>query len=314
MWPAAEASVKPPPPATCQRSKFSATKVLPTHRILPPPSKAPAIRRTTQPSPWLQYGPACLPAPPRLTPPSGAARLHPRLQGSNHLLQPPPTRQSSHTLHQQKLDRGRTPSSSHQRRRHYPTTFKQVRSPRPLQFSPVRGTSKFLPSTQISDHSEQEPQITLLAAPAQSSLPQGPARSGRPSASLGRAPDAAALSPHLPRASTERQLATQPSEEPAFASTSRLTRTSTPPSAAYSYTQPRTNEPLPYPWPAAPPLTASPTPSAQAPAPKKTPSPPPPPPLSVGNYYRARSPLLGQHAKYAYRLLSSLLSKCELVK
>ncbi len=102
MWPAAEASVKLPPPATCQRSKFSATKVLPAHRILPPPSKAPAIRRTTQPSPWLQYGPAGLPAPPRLTPPSAAARLHPRLQGSNHLLQPPPTRQSSHTLHQQK--------------------------------------------------------------------------------------------------------------------------------------------------------------------------------------------------------------------
>ncbi len=62
-----------------------------------------------------------------------------------------------------------------------------------------------------------------------------PNRSSRPSASLGRAPDAAALSPHLPRASTERQLATQPSEEPAFASTSRLTRTSTPPSAANSY-------------------------------------------------------------------------------
>ncbi len=107
-----------------------------------------------------------------------------------------------------------------------------------------------------------------------------PNRSSRPSASLGRAPDTAALSPHLPRASTERQLATQPSEVSAFASTSRLTRTSTPPSAAYSYTQPRTNEPLPYPWPAAPPLTASPTPSAQAPAPVY---PPPftPPPLSV---------------------------------
>ncbi len=102
-----------------------------------------------------------------------------------------------------------------------------------------------------------------------------PNRSSRPSASLGRAPDAAALSPHLPRASTERQLATQPSEEPAFASTSRLSRTSTPPSAANSYTQPRINEPLPYPWPAAPPLTASPTPSAQAPAPAF------PPPLSV---------------------------------
>ncbi len=97
MWPAAEASVKLPPPATCQRSKFSATKVLPTHRILPLPSKAPAIRRTTQPSPWLQYGAASLPAPPRLTSPSAAARLHPRLQGSNHLLQPP------HTLHQQEI-------------------------------------------------------------------------------------------------------------------------------------------------------------------------------------------------------------------
>ncbi len=34
----------------------------------------------------------------------------------------------------------------------------------------------------------------------------------------------------------------------------------------------------------------------------------------LGNYYRARSPLLGQHAKYAYRLFSSLLSKFELVK
>ncbi len=106
-----------------------------------------------------------------------------------------------------------------------------------------------------------------------------PNRSSRPSASLGRAPDATAISPNLPRASAERQLATQPSEEPAFASTSRLARTSTPPSAAYSYTQPRINEPLPYPWPAAPPLTASPTPSAQAPAPA---FPPPfPPPLSV---------------------------------
>ncbi len=181
-----------------------------------------------------------------------------------------------------KLDRGRNPSSSHQRRRHYPTTFKQVRSPRPLQFSPVRGISKFLPSTRISDHSKQEPQITLLAArPNLHSLKDRPATAGRPSASLGRAPDTAALSPHLPRASTERQLATQPSEVSAFASTSRLTRTSTPPSAAYSYTQPRTNEPLPYPWPAAPPLTASPTPSAQAPAPVYPPPPLPPPPLSV---------------------------------
>ncbi len=34
----------------------------------------------------------------------------------------------------------------------------------------------------------------------------------------------------------------------------------------------------------------------------------------LGNDYRARSPLLGQHAKYAYRLFSSLLCKCELVK
>ncbi len=60
-----------------------------------------------------------------------------------------------------KLDRGRSPTSSDQCRRHYSTTFKQVGSPRPLQFSPVRGTSKFLPSTQIS---EQGPQITLLTA------------------------------------------------------------------------------------------------------------------------------------------------------
>ncbi len=159
MWPAAEASVKLPPPATCQRSKFSATKVLPTHRILPPPSKAPAIRRTTQPSPWLQYGTASLPAPPRLTSPSAAARLHTLASKAATTFSSLLTRSIS-----RKLDRGRNPSSSHQRRRHYPTTFKQVRSPRPLQFSPVRGISKFLPSTRISDHSKQEPQITLLAA------------------------------------------------------------------------------------------------------------------------------------------------------
>ncbi len=109
-------------------------------------------------------------------------------------------------------------------------------------------------------------------------------RSSRPSASLGRAPDATALSPHLPRASTERQLATQPSEEPAFASTSRHTRTSTPPSAAKSYSQPRLNDPLPYPWPAAPPHTASPPLTVQAPAPAF--SPPFPPPFSV---HQARS-------------------------
>ncbi len=275
MWPAAEASAKLPPPATCQRSKFSATKVLPTHRILPPPSKAPAIRRTTQPSPWLQYGAAGLPAPPRLTPPSAAARLHPRLQGSNHLLQPPPTRQSSHTLHQQKIGpwQNSVKFSPAPASLSHDVQASQISSPSTILSSP--GNFKIPPL-----HSNQRPQRARAAnhptrGPAQSSLPQGPARSGRPPASLGRAPDTAALSPHLPRASTERQLATQPSEEPAFASTSRRTRTSSPPSAAYSYTQPRTNEPLPYPWPAAPPLTASPTPSAQAPAP-----PPFPPPLS----------------------------------
>ncbi len=122
-----------------------------------------------------------------------------------------------------------------------------------------------------------------------------PNRSSRPSASLGRAPDTAALSPHLPRASTERQLATQPSEVSAFASTSRLTRTSTPPSAAYSYTQPRTNEPLPYPWPAAPPLTASPTPSAQAPAPVY-----PPPSLRPPSSFRLKlTPIIDPNTSHS---------------
>ncbi len=146
-----------------------------------------------------------------------------------------------------------------------------------LQSGELQNSSPPLKSaTTASPYSRPGPIFT----PSRTGL-RPPNRSGRPSDSLGRAPDAAALSPHLPRASTERQLATQPSEEPAFASTSRLTRTSTPPSAAYSYTQPRTNEPLPYPWPAAPPLTASPTPSAQAPAPAYPPPPPFPPPLSV---------------------------------
>ncbi len=128
-----------------------------------------------------------------------------------------------------------------------------------------------------------------------------PNRSSRPSASLGRAPDTAALSPHLPRASTERQLATQPSEVSAFASTSRLTRTSTPPSAAYSYTQPRTNEPLPYPWPAAPPLTASPTPSAQAPAPVYPPPfYPPPPSLRPPSSFRLKlTPIIDPNTSHS---------------
>ncbi len=126
-----------------------------------------------------------------------------------------------------------------------------------------------------------------------------PNRSSRPSASLGRAPDTAALSPHLPRASTERQLATQPSEVSAFASTSRLTRTSTPPSAAYSYTQPRTNEPLPYPWPAAPPLTASPTPSAQAPVPVYPP-PLPPPSLRPPSSFRLKlTPIIDPNTSHS---------------
>ncbi len=272
MWPAAEASAKLPPPATCQRSKFSATKVSPTYRIRPPPFKAPALRRTAQPSPRLQYGAACLPVPPRLMPPSAAARLHPRLQGSNHLLQPPPTCQSSRTLHQQKTGPWQDyvkfspalASSSHD------VQASQISSPSTTLSSP--GNFKIPPL-----HSNQRQQRARAAnhptrGPAQSSLPQEPASGHRTAAAGPRpawaaSPDAAATSPNLPRASAERQLATQHSEEPAFASTSRLARTSTPPSAAYSYTQPRINEPLPYPWPAAPPLTASPTPSAQDPAP-----------------------------------------------
>ncbi len=132
-----------------------------------------------------------------------------------------------------------------------------------LQSGELQNSSPPLKSATTASKSRKSPYSRPgpIFTPSRTGL-RPPNRSGRPSASLGRAPDDAALSPHLPRASTERQLATQPSEEPAFASTSRLTRTSTPPSAAYSYTQPRTNEPLPYPWPAAPPLTASPTPSA----------------------------------------------------
>ncbi len=303
MWPAAEASVKLPPPATCQRSKFSATKVLPTHRILPPPSKAPAIRRTTQPSPWLQYGPTGLPAPPRLTPPSAAARLHPRLQGSNHLLQPPPTRQSSHTLHQQKIGpwQNSVKFSPAPASLSHDVQASQISSPSTILSSP--GNFKIPPL-----HSNQRPQRARAANhPTRGPGPIfTPSRTGRPSASLGRAPDAAALSPHLPRASTERQLATQPSEEPAFASTSRLTRTSTPPSAAYSYTQPRTNEPLPYPWPAAPPLTASPTPSAQAPAPVYPP-PLPSPPRPPSSFRLKLTPIIDPNTSHSPSLPRSQL-------
>ncbi len=187
MWPAAEASVKLPPPATCQRSKFSATKVLPTHRILPPPSKAPAIRRTTQPSTWLQYGPAGLPAPPRLTPPSAVARLHPRLQGSNHLLQPPPTRQSSHTLHQQKIGpwQNSVKFSPAPASLSHDVQASQISSPSTILSSP--GNFKIPPL-----HSNQRPQRARATnhptrGPAQSSLPQGPA-SGHRTAAAGPRP------------------------------------------------------------------------------------------------------------------------------
>ncbi len=169
----------------------------------PPPSKAPAIRRTTQPSPWLQYGAASLPAPPRLTPPSAAARLHTLASKAATTFSSLLTRSIS-----RKLDRGRNPSSSHQRRRHYPTTFKQVRSPRPLQFSPVRGISKFLPSTRISDHSKQEPQITLLAArPNLHSLKDRP--SGHRTAAAGPRPAWAA--PRIPQPSAPTFLELPPS-------------------------------------------------------------------------------------------------------
>ncbi len=297
MWPAAEASVKLPPPATCQRSKFSATKVLPTHRILPTPSKAPAIRRITQPSPWLQYGAASLPAPPRLTPPSVAARLHPRLQGSNHLLQPP------HTLHQQnwtvaEIRQVLTSAGVIIPRRSSKSDllalYNSLQSGEFLNSSPPLESATTASKSRKSPYSRPGPIFT----PSRTGL-RPPNRSSRPSASLGRAPDTAALSPHLPRASTERQLATQPSEVSAFASTSRLTRTSTPPSAAYSYTQPRTNEPLPYPWPAAPPLTASPTPSAQAPAPVYPP-PLPPPSLRPPSSFRLKlTPIIDPNTSHS---------------
>ncbi len=276
MWPAAEASVKLPPPATCQRSKFSATKVLPTHRILPPPSKAPAIRRTTQPSPWLQYGAASLPAPPRLTPPSAenwtvaeirqvltsAGVIIPRLSSKSDLL----------------------------------ALYNSLQSGEFLNSSPPLESATTASKSRKSPYSRPGPIFT----PSRTGL-RPPNRSSRPSASLGRAPDTAALSPHLPRASTERQLATQPSEVSAFASTSRLTRTSTPPSAAYSYTQPRTNEPLPYPWPAAPPLTASPTPSAQAPAPVYPPPfTPPPPSLRPPSSFRLKlTPIIDPNTSHS---------------
>ncbi len=183
--------------------------------------------------------------------------------------QQPPSPASSYTSvfsHAPSAENGRTTSSSHQRWRHHPTTFKQARSPRlynSLQSGELQNSSPPLKSATTASKSRKSPYARPgpIFTPSRTGF-RPPNRSSRPSASLGRAPDAAAISPNLPRASAERQLATQPSEEPAFASTSRLARTSTPPSAAYSYTQPRINEPLPYPWPAAPPLTASPTPSA----------------------------------------------------
>ncbi len=103
------------------------------------------------------------------------------------------------------------------------------------------------------------------ARPEQITTPSGTglrllSRTRRPSASLGRTPDAAATSPHPPPRATEHELVTHPGEELAFASTSRRVRASTPPLAAKSHPKPQphpTLNPLPYPWPAAPPHTYS---------------------------------------------------------
>ncbi len=149
----------------------------------------------------------------------------------------------------------------------------QISSPSTILSSP--GNFKIPPL-----HSNQRPQRARAANhPTRGPAPIfTPSRTGPQRQALGQLrprPGYCSPQPHLPRASTERQLATQPSEEPAF--TSRRTRTSTPPSAAYSYTQPRTNEPLPYPWPAAPPLTGQPYSISASP---DAPPPPFPPPLS----------------------------------
>ncbi len=115
-----------------------------------------------------------------------------------------------------------------------------------LQSGELQNPSPPLKSTTTASKSRKSPYARPgpIFTPSRTGF-RPPNRSSRPSASLGRAPDAAATSPNLPRASAERQLATQHSEEPAFASTSRLARTNSPPSAAYSYTQPRINEPSP---------------------------------------------------------------------
>ncbi len=157
-------------------------------------------------------------------------------------------------------------------------------------------SGEFLNSSLHSNHRPQQARAANhpTRGPAQSSLPQGPA-SGHRTAAAGPRPAWAA--PRIPQPSAPTFLELPPSASsqlsPAKCQPSppqaASPRTSTPPSAAYSYTQPRTNEPLPYPWPAAPPLTASPTPSAQAPAPVYPPPPLPPPPLSSTKLFQAQT-------------------------
>ncbi len=132
-----------------------------------------------------------------------------------------------------------------------------------------------------------------------SSRPLGRIR--RPSASPGQTPDAAAISPHPPSRAIEHELATDSDEEPAFASTSRRARASTPPLAAKSHPKPRphpTPNPLPYPWPAAPPHSYS-TSTPQTPAPTIPPlSPPPPFLLTTLTQAQARSRYLPQRLPF----------------
>ncbi len=202
----------------------------------------------------------------RRSPPS------PRLQGSNHLLQPP------HTLHQQKnwtvaeirqvLTSAGVIIPRRSSKSDLLALYNSLQSGEFLNSSPPLESATTASKSRKSPYSRPGPIFTpsrtghrtAAAGPRPAwAAPRIPQPSAPPSSSFHRAPA---------RNSAQQRVSLRlhkPPHQNKHASVSGIQL-----HAASDH------EPLPYPWPAAPPLTASPTPSAQAPAPVT----PPPPPLS----------------------------------
>ncbi len=212
-----------------------------SYRLIGSSRRRPKHQRSAgqlKPSPWLQYGAASLPAPPRLTSSKRRSPPSPLASKAATTFSSLLTRSISRIGPWQKSVKfSPAPASlSHD------VQASQISSPSTTLSSP--GNFKFLPSTRISDHSEQEPQITLLR-PGPTFTPS---RTGPQRQALGQLrPRPGYRKPSAPtflELPSRRQLATQPAKSQPSPPQAASQNTQ-PPSAAYSYTQPRTTNPLP---------------------------------------------------------------------